>query len=169
MRKSRWLVLALCALCVVLALPVLHGLADGETTEKDPKKVYVLNKNASLWPKEEAKGEAIVKSVGIDYAVTVLKRDGEWTRVALLDGREGYMRTYYLGGLYKIAINQRAYIMREKQKEKDRYATVAFDRSSGEQLIVLWEEEDWLYVIELKDGLGGYLSKDVDYTIIEYP
>ena len=163
--KKRWLLLLLVG-ALLMALPILGGLADGEVKSE---KVYVLNKNASLWPNKEAKGTPYVKKVGIDYAVRPLEQDGIWTKVELLDGAQGYMHTYYLGGIYKIRLGEHAYAMREKQRDREQYNAVAFDRSQGSDLIVLWEEENWLYVIELNDGIGGYIRKDLKYEIIEYP
>ena len=168
-RKGSLLLLLLCLLSMALS-----GLADGYTYSggvygyRLPEKVYVLNKNAGLWPEPSATGKALVNRVGIEYVVTVYGQSDGWTEVELLDGTHGYMQTRYLGGLYLIHARDRVYALREKGADRAEFNSVSFDRR-GEDLLVLWEEENWVYVIELRDGLGGYIPRDRGYDIVQYP
>lgn len=129
--------------------------------EEEETKLCVLRPQISLY---ESSGKSLLK---FGDELTLLKKEGEESRVITKDGRKGYVDTGYIAYVYdKVYFEGHVNVSPKPAMENWDFGSKAGGWRIAEMALVLFYEGDYMYVVT-EEGCTGYVYL-YDEAIIPY-
>lgn len=134
---------------------------DNVYSKKEETKLCVLRPKISLY---ESTGKSLLK---FGDELTLLKKEGDQSKVITEDGREGYVDTGYIAYVYdKVYFEGHVNVSPKPRMENWDFGSKAGGWRIEETALVLFYEGDYMYVVT-EEGCTGYVYI-YDEAIIPY-